>query len=64
MARVGQVLGRGDVAETEPQPEREHHPHHRGDEGRPPQVPQKAQIGLQARQQQQEGHPDAAEGVQ
>ncbi len=64
VARIGEVPRRHHVAEAEAEPERQHHPHHRGDEGGATEISQEPHVGLQPRDEQQEHHSHAAEGVE
>ncbi len=64
MIGVEQIVARHEVSEAEAEPERQRHPHHRGDERRAPEIAQEPQIGLEARQQQEQAHADSAEGVE
>ena len=61
---LGQVGVRSQQAQAEAGGEREHHPHQRGDQRRPPQMPQQAQVGLQTGQRQQQHHAGGAERLQ
>jgi hypothetical protein len=62
--RIGEVLRGHQVAEPEPEHERQHHAHRRRDQRRAPEVAQKAHIGLEPGDQHEQRHADVAEDVE
>ena len=64
VARIGQVAGRHEVAEAEPQRERQHHPHHRSDERGAPRFRRRRRSVSRPVISSRRHHADDAEGVE